>query len=145
MKILLPIFYACIAAVGNALFAYGQKQSAAAANGLLQVGGCALVAALLAFAASPLGGSLRPQELLAHRATLVLSGLGLFLTYLGFHLLYSRCGVASYVLYAVLSIATTTVFVGMWLLKEPMNLYHKAAVIAAVVAVVLYSLGQART
>ena len=38
MKILLPIFFATIAAVGNAMFALGQKRSVNAENGLLFVG-----------------------------------------------------------------------------------------------------------
>jgi len=50
-----------------------------------------------------------------------LSGVGLFLTYPGFNLLYSRYGASQYVLYAVLSIITTTIIVGIWWLKEPVR------------------------
>ena len=38
MKILLPIVFATIAAIGNAMFALGQKKSAGVENGLLFVG-----------------------------------------------------------------------------------------------------------
>jgi drug/metabolite transporter (DMT)-like permease len=75
---------------------------------------------------------------------ILLSGVGLFLTYLGFNLLYTRFGASQYVLYAVLSILTTTIGVGMLWLREPVNLYQKLAVALALAAVVLFSLGQSR-
>jgi drug/metabolite transporter (DMT)-like permease len=142
MKIVLPLLFATIAAMGNALFAYGQKQSANFNNGLLFVGASALAACLMAFLASPAVGPVQIGALCRHWTMILASGLGLFLTYLGFNLLYSRFGVAPYVLYAVISILTTTVAVGIWVLKEPVNAFHKAAIIAAILAVVLFSLGQ---
>jgi hypothetical protein len=42
MKSFLPIFFASIAAIGNAMFALGQKKSAGVENGLLFVGISAL-------------------------------------------------------------------------------------------------------
>ena len=56
MNFILPILFATIAAAGNALFAYGQKQSSGVSNGLLYVGASALVACLLALSASPAVG-----------------------------------------------------------------------------------------
>jgi drug/metabolite transporter (DMT)-like permease len=73
---------------------------------------------------------------------ILLAGSGLFLTYLGFHLLYTRYGVSQYVLYAVLSILTTTVFVGIIWMREPVNGYRIAAIVLAMGSIVLYSLGQ---
>ena len=75
---------------------------------------------------------------------LFLSGLGLFFTYLGFNLLYSRYGASQYVLYAVLSIITTTIIVGILWLKEPVNVYHKVAIAMAIAAVVFFSIGQSK-
>ena len=49
MDVVLPVVFATIAAIGNAVFALGQKQSAGAANGLLFVAalaGLAMLAAL---------------------------------------------------------------------------------------------------
>ena len=56
MNVILPILFATVAAAGNAMFAYGQKQSSGVSNGLLYVGASALVACLLALAASPAVG-----------------------------------------------------------------------------------------
>jgi drug/metabolite transporter (DMT)-like permease len=75
----------------------------------------------------------------------LLVGGGLFLTNLGFNLLYTRFGVSQYVLYAVLSILTTTVFIGLFWLHEPVNGYRLAAIVLALASVVLYSLGQSPT
>jgi drug/metabolite transporter (DMT)-like permease len=142
MKIFLPLFFALIAAVGNAMFALGQKKSAGI-NGLAFVGTSALVAALLAWSASPLLGGVNLSKLLQRNGlNILLAGSGLFLTYLGFNLLYTRFGVSQYVLYAVLSILTTTVFVGIFLLREPLNGFRIAAIVLALASIILYSLGE---
>jgi len=146
MSLALPVLFALIAAIGNAVFAYGQKQASGPANGLLFVGLSALVAVLLSLAAAPLVGRFDPVALMkAEVRPILIGGVGLFLTYLGFNLLYTRYGASAYVLYAALSILTTTLVVGGLILKEPMNIYHVAAIVLAVAAVVLFSLGQARS
>jgi drug/metabolite transporter (DMT)-like permease len=145
MKGLLPIIFAAIAAIGNAIFALGQKKSAGVKNGLLLVGVSALVAALLAFFSAPLVGAFDLGNTLKENwKAVLLSGLGLFLTYLGFNLLYTRYGASQYVLYAMLSIITTTIIVGIFWLKEPVNIYHKLAIAMAMAAVVLFSIGQSK-
>jgi drug/metabolite transporter (DMT)-like permease len=146
MKFLLPIFFATIAAVGNALFALGQKKSVGVENGLLFVGASAVVAVLLALIFAPLTGPFDLGNTLKENwKPLLLSGLGLFLTYFGFNLLYAKYGASQYALYAVLSIITTTIIVGIFWLKEPANIYHKIAIILSIFAVVLFSIGQSKT
>ena len=143
MKFILPLFFALIAAVGNAMFALGQRRSSGVHNGMAFVGASALVAAALAWSVSPLMGSPDlPNLIRANGRNIVFGGCGLFLTYLGFNLLYTRYGVSPYVLYAVLSILTTTVFVGIFWLREPLNGYRVAAIALALASVVLYSIGQ---
>jgi len=66
------------------------------------------------------------------------------LTGLGFNLLYSGQGVLQYVLYAVISMITTTIIVGVWWLKETVNIYHRVAIAPNVVAVVIFSIGQSK-
>jgi drug/metabolite transporter (DMT)-like permease len=145
MKSLLPIIFAAIAAIGNAIFALGQKKSAGAKNGLLLVGISAVVAALFALFSAPLVGAFDVGNTLKENwKAVLLSGLGLFLTYLGFNLLYTRYGASHYILYAVLSIITTTIIVGIFWLKEPVNVYHKLAIAMAIAAVVLFSIGQSK-
>lgn len=145
MKSLLPIIFAAIAAIGNAMFALGQKKSAGVENGLLFVGVSALVAVVFALLFAPLIGAFDiGNTLKGYWHAVLLSGLGLFLTYLGFNLLYSRYGASQYVLYAVLSIITTTIVVGILWLKEPVNIYHKIAIAMAIGAVVLFSIGQSK-
>jgi drug/metabolite transporter (DMT)-like permease len=146
MKSLLPIAFATIAAVGNAMFALGQRKSASVENGLLFVGLSAVVAVLCALAFAPLVGVFAlGNTLKGHWDAVLLSGLGLFLTYLGFNLLYSQYGASQYALYAVISIITTTIVVGMWWLQEPVNVYHKMAIGFAIAAVILFSVGQSKT
>ena len=145
MKSLLPIVFATIAAIGNAMFALGQKKSAGVENGLVFIGLSATLAVLFAFFLAPLVGTFDVGNMLRGNLKAVfLSGLGLFLTYLGFNLLYSKYGASQYVLYAVLSIITTTIIVGIYWLKEPVNSYHKVAIALAIAAVVLFSIGQSK-
>lgn len=145
MKILLPIIFATIAAIGNAMFALGQKKSAGVDNGLIFVGLSALIAFLIALFFSPLVGVFDVANTVrGNWKAIFLSGIGLFLTYLGFNLLYSRYGVSQYVIYAMVSIITTVVFVGIWWLKEPANIYHKIAIVLAIIAVLIFSIGQSK-
>jgi drug/metabolite transporter (DMT)-like permease len=145
MNVILPILFATIAAVGNAMFALGQKRSVGIDNGLLFVGASALVAFSLASLAAPLLGPIAIGVLVRNNwRTVLMSGTGLFLTYVGFNLLYSRFGASHYVLYAVISIITTTVVIGFVLLKESVNGYHLGAIAAALLSIVLFSVGQAR-
>jgi drug/metabolite transporter (DMT)-like permease len=73
-----------------------------------------------------------------------LSGVGLFFTFLGFNLLYSKYGASQYVLYAVISIITTTLIVGVLWLKETINVYHMIAIVLAIIAVLMFSFGQSK-
>jgi drug/metabolite transporter (DMT)-like permease len=145
MKSFLPIIFASIAAVGNAMFALGQKKSTDVENGLLFVGLSALVAVFFALSFAPLVGIFDiGNTLKGNWKTVLLSGAGLFLTYLGFNLLYSRYGASQYVLYAVLSIITTTIIIGVFWLREPVNVFHKVAIAMAIAAVVFFSIGQSK-
>lgn len=145
MKIILPILFALIAAVGNAMFALGQKKSATFENSFLFVAASSCVAFLLAFLFSPIMGDFDVAGVVRKQwRAFLLSGGGLFLTYVGFNLLYSRFGVSLYILYAVISIITTTIFVGMIWLREPVNIYHIIAIIFALGAIVLFSIGQSK-
>jgi drug/metabolite transporter (DMT)-like permease len=144
VKVLLPLLYALTAAVGNALFALGQKQSAAVYNSLAFVAASAFIAVTLAFLAAPFVGAPAYTTIVReHCPSLALSGVGLFLTYVGFNLLYARYGASYYVLYAVLSIVTTTLVVGVAWLKESFNIYNQMALLCAIAAVILFSVGQA--
>jgi drug/metabolite transporter (DMT)-like permease len=145
LNVILPILFAFLAAAGNGLFAYAQKQSTGVSNGLVFIGASALVACLLALLVSPVAGPVNLDSIRHNWVLVAASGVGLFLTYLGFNLLYSHFGVSQYVLYAVISIVTTTVVVGFFILKEPVNAYHKAAIIAALASVLLYSVGQSQS
>lgn len=145
MKLLLPVLFASIAAIGNAMFALAQKQSSSVENGLLFIGASAVVAFSLSLLCAPFLGPVDIGATLKnHTAPVLLSGIGLFLTYLGFNLLYSRFGASFYVLYAALSIITTTVVIGIVWLNEPVNGFRVAAIALAVAAVVLFSLGSSK-
>ena len=71
-------------------------------------------------------------------------GVGFFVTFLGFFLLYSRLGASYYIVYAVLAIITTSIGVGVLVFKEPFNGYHVSALLFAIVSIVLYGIGHSK-
>ncbi len=72
----------------------------------------------------------------------LLSGVGFYLTFIGFYFLFTRFGASYYVLSAVLSILTTSILVGVLLFQEAFNFYYGLSVLCAIAAIVLFSLGQ---
>ena len=74
----------------------------------------------------------------------IIGGVGFFITFVGFYLMYSRVGANSYAVYASLSIITTSVGVGMILFREPFNGYHIISVFFAILAVCFFGYGQFR-
>jgi drug/metabolite transporter (DMT)-like permease len=143
MRSITPILFSFVAAVGNALFAAAQKKATLIANPFMMVVASAIVCVLLATLTIPLFGKASCESLFGRDSIWVLAGgAGLYLTYLGFNLLYTRCGASFYVIYAVLSIVTTALVVGGLFFKESLNGYHWAAILTALITVVLFTLGQ---
>ena len=135
--------FAFIAAVGNAFFAAGQRKTSGIENPLLFVGLSALVCVMLTFTIilSIHKNTNFSQVIKLNWIWILISGFGLFLTYIGFNLLYCRFGTTSYVYYAVLSIITTSLIVGVFIFKEQLNIYHFASIGFALMAILLFSLG----
>lgn len=136
------LIFAGIAALGNALFVYGQRRAPIAQNPFLFTAGAVLVCTLTFIAASLIFGTQDDLGYLSnHRSSILISGLGFFITFVGFYLLYSRFGAVYYAVYAALSIMTTSVGVGVILYKESLNYYQITAMFLAILAVVLFSYG----
>ncbi|MEZ4637471.1 MAG: hypothetical protein R2873_18900 [Caldilineaceae bacterium] len=137
---------ALLAAVGNALFVFGQRRAEIAANPFVFIFAVLLVCiGLFAvtipfFDRSDLGGFVRRNLI-----WIAISGFGFYLTFVGFYFLYTRHGASYYVLYAVLSILTTSVLVGLIIFREQINGFHLAAIGAALLSVILFGLGQFRS
>ncbi|PJZ57249.1 EamA family transporter [Leptospira barantonii] len=140
---ILPFLFALIAAIGNAFYAYGQKKSAPTAGPFLFLIPTLIVCIFLLVVSFFF---YKPEDwrdyLSQNRIYFWLSGAGLYFTFLGFYLLYSRYGTSYYILYAVFSILTTSIFVGAFLFSERLNLYHYFSILAAFAAILLFNLGQ---
>lgn len=142
MKVFGPLIFALIAAVGNAMFAAGQKKAIALDNTLVFIALAGVVCISLTAIFAPFIGEVSYAENLKQNwKWIFLSGVGLFLTYLGFNLLYSNYGASNYILYAVISILTTAIVVGVIIFNEKFNLYHWLACFSAILTIVLFSLG----
>ena len=108
--IYLALLFALIAAVGNALFAFGQKKSVVADQPFIFIIS-ALVVCLALFAITFF--FLPKPEISTfikdNYPWVLISGLGFWLIFIGFYFLYSRYGASHYVVYAVLSIVSTSI------------------------------------
>jgi len=143
--IYLALLFAAVAAAGNALFVFGQRKSAIVDHPFIFII-CVSLVCLALFSVTSL---LLPKPEISsfvkdNYPWILISGFGFYLVFTGFYFLYSRYGASHYVVYAVLSIITTSIIVGVIILKEPFNLYHFLSIIMAIVAVVLFAIGQGK-
>jgi drug/metabolite transporter (DMT)-like permease len=137
------IFYAGLAAIGNAIFVFGQRSSTASSNPFLfMTGAVTLCAAMFIIAALLSDNSGSTDYLKQNVWPILIAAIGFFITFIGFYLMYSRVGANSYTVYAVLSILTTSVIVGMVIFRESFNSYHVASIGLSVLAVFFYGYGQ---
>ena len=138
------LLFAGIAAIGNALFVYGQRRAATANNPFIFSTGAVIVCSILFVAVTMIFRTKGEIDYLSNNSrSVILSGVGFFITFIGFYLLYSQYGAVYYVVYAVLSIITTSVGVGIVIFREPFNPYQVGALVLAILAIVIFSYGQA--
>lgn len=137
------LLFACVAAVGNAIFVFGQKKSISGSNPFIFLSLALLFCVVCLFISTlffPLNNF--KDYLATNWKAVVITGIGLFITYIGFYLLYSRFGASYYIIYAVLSIITTAIIVGVVVYREPFNIYYLFSVACAILTIVLFFLGQ---
>lgn len=139
--------FALIAAVGNAFFAAGQKKASGIDSSLIFVGLSAIVCVILTFSVIFFMHKNTNLSLILkiNWIWILMSGFGLFLTYLGFNLLYTSFGATGYVYYAVLSIITTSLIVGVFIFKEQLNIYHFISIGFSLIAILLFTIGNNRS
>ncbi len=137
------VIFATIAAVGNAIFVYGQRGSQESKNPFLFMLGAVIICTLLFFVSTlTFNTEKNISYLISNWKYVLMGGFGFFVTFFGFYLLYSGYGASTYIIYAVISIITTSIGVGVFLFKEPFNLYHSLALVFSILAITFYCYGQ---
>jgi drug/metabolite transporter (DMT)-like permease len=137
------LIFALLAAVGNAIFVFGQRGSTQSENPFLFTLFAVGIYTVIFFCAAFLYKT--PDDIsyvISNFKNILISGVGFFVTFVGFFLLYNRYGASYYNVYAVLSIMTTSIVVGTILYREPFNIYHFGSTCTAVVTVFLFWCGQ---
>lgn len=116
---------ALTAAVGNALYALGQKKATESDNPFL-FGSIALFvgSALLTVIAMFFNTQTVGSYVVTNLKWFGVSGLGYVLLNIGLYFLYRNFGASYYSLYAVLSIVTTSILLASLVFHEKMNLYY---------------------
>ena len=84
----------------------------------------------------------RYQAMSVNWWTIALGGVGIATTYLGFYFLYTNYGATYYIVYAVVSIITTSVVVGVVLLGESWNYYQLIGMVLAIGAITMFTIGR---
>ena len=140
-----PLLFATLAAIGNALFVYGQRGASASPNPFLFVCGATALCLTMFLIASFLYRTPGDGNYMTENwGMIVISGVGFFLTFVGFFLLYNNYGASQYSLYAVISILTTSVGVGIIIYREPVNAYQIAGILMAIASIVLFTYGRSK-
>jgi drug/metabolite transporter (DMT)-like permease len=138
-----PLAIAFMAACGNALFVYGQRIAGHSPNPFLYMLG-AVASGWLLFLVATLAWQSpgNAAYFSANAGAMVLGGIGYFVTFLGFYLLYSGYGASQYALYAILSIFTTSLGVGVFVFRESLNIYQMAAMVLGAASIALWTYGR---
>jgi len=135
--------FALIAAMGNAIYVYGQRSAETSDNPFFFLLATLMVCTTLYFLfAITNSGPMEMSYLHSNIKSIVLSGVGFFITFIGFYYLYTQQGASTYMVYALLSILTTTVGVGMIIFREPFNKFHIISALLAVCAILCYGYAQ---
>ncbi len=137
------LLIAGLAAVGNAMFVYGQRKSSLSNNSFSYLIGAVLVCAVIVAVVAISYRTDQAVNFVADNVVMIgIGGLGMATTYLGFYLLYTNYGAIYYVVYAALSIITTTVIVGVIILGEGFNKYQAIAMVLAILSIILFTIGR---
>lgn len=140
------LFYAIVAALGNAAFVYAQKRALPIQSLFFFIGVsvfvCCICNLVVGFATGSNAHGI-PQVFTNCRelSWAIFGGVALFVTYFGMNNLFARYGAMTYALYAVISIFSTSILVGVVMLREKMNLYHILGTLCTIAAVILFTLG----
>lgn len=141
-QIFKSLLFALLAAIGNAIFAYGQKKSVHSDNPFVFILFSVLICLLFLVVAFFLYGKTDVSAFFSHNMKWVLvSGSGFFITFMGFYFLYTGFGASYYLLYAILSIVTTSIFLGVVVFRETFNLYIFLSLVSSAVTIVLFAIG----
>ena len=138
-------YFALIAAIGNAMFVYGQRGSSTSDNPFFFLTVTLTVCTSILLVSTLINKG--PTTLFYVQENLwyiLIGGLGFYFTFVGFYWLYTQQGATSYIVYALLSILTTSIGVGLILFKEPFNRFHVISGLLAVAAIITYGIGQSR-
>ncbi len=140
-----PLMFATLAAIGNAIFVYGQRGASGSENPFLFVCGAVAICLAMFLAASFMYKTPDDSQYLVDNwGMIIISGIGFFVTFVGFFLLYNKFGASQYSLYAVVSILTTSVGVGIIIFREPFNMYQIGGILLAILSIVLFTYGKSK-
>lgn len=143
MSFIYAFGFALLAAFGNAIFVYGQKRVEVVNNPayfyLFALTVCLLLFIITLIFWPKIQSS---SYFIRNWAGIMAGGIGCYITYVGFYFLFTKFGASYYSLYAVVSILTTSILVGVFFFREPFNLYYGVSIVTALLTVLFFALGQ---
>lgn len=142
-RFLISLSFALFAALGNVFFVLGSRKSGPSPNPLTFTAGAMTVSLTLFLTGWLLFGPRGSMEFIRRSGGwMALAGIGMFMTFLGFYLLYSRFGTSYYTLFVMTSMILTTLVLSLWILQEGINLYGVLSIVAATVSIAFFGLSK---
>lgn len=134
---------AFVAAIGNAIFTYGNRRADASDSPFGFILGLLLVAAAIIGVIALFGAPKDSGDFLRRNAPgMIIGGVGTAITYVGFFWLYSRYGAGYNTLYGMLALLTTSIGVGIFVFREAFNIWHGVSILCAILALAAFLTGQ---
>jgi drug/metabolite transporter (DMT)-like permease len=142
-QIFIPFLLAMVASIGNALVTIGQKKATPFSNPFF-FGAFSLLfaSATLFIAAMFFGTKGLTSYIYVNGKWFATTGFGLVLLNIFLYFLYRNYGAAYYTLYSILAIATTSIFVAIYLFNEKMNVSYWISLTFALLTIIFFMKGK---
>lgn len=142
-QIFIPFLLALVASIGNAIVTIGQKKATSFSNPFF-FGAFSLLfaSATLFIIAVCFGTKGLSNYVYVNSKWFAITGLGLVLLNIFLYFLYRNYGAAYYTLYSILAIATTSIFVAIYLFNEKMNIYYWISLTFALLTIIFFMKGK---
>ncbi len=142
-QIFIPFLLALVASIGNALVTIGQKKAGSVSNPFFFGAFSLLLASTTLFIAAMFFGTKGlTRYIYVNSKWFATAGLGLVLLNIFLYFLYRNYGAAYYTLYSILAIATTSIFVAIYLFNEKMNVSYWISLTFALLTIVFFMKGK---
>ncbi len=142
-QIFIPFLLALAASIGNAIVTIGQKKASSFSNPFFFGAFSLLFASVTLFIIAMFFGTKGlGNYVYVNGKWFATTGVGLVFLNIFLYFLYRNYGAAYYTLYSILAIATTSIFVAIYMFDERINIYYWISLIFALLTIMFFMKGK---